>query len=119
MLKEDILFEKVEEMCSNLRLPYSTKLLLVAMICRKIRYPEEKMDTIITKVQEKKSIFPELFKKHKGREFMPRSKENELNNLEEQLHECADLPDELYNGKIIANTVKYYAKKFIDFSEEL
>lgn len=119
MLKDELLFEKVEEMCCDLELPYSTKLLLVAMICRKIKYPEEKMDQIITRVREGEQIFLKLFKKHKGRAFMPRGIESELNNLEEELHECRNLPDELYNGRVIANTVKYYAKKFIDFSEEL
>ena len=52
--------------------------------------------------------------KYKGKAFMQVSVNKELDMLERELHECENLPEELLNGEVIANTVKYYAKKFID-----
>lgn len=106
------LYKMVERMCDDLKLPYYPKLLLINMVYRKIKHPEEKMDEIMAKVT--KTTVPELYKKHKGKSFMQVSVNKDLDMLERELHECDNLPEELLNGKVIANTVKYYAKKVID-----
>ena len=112
MPKNMKLYETVALMCDDLKLPYYPKLLLINMVYRKIKHPEEKMDEIMGKVI--KTTVPELYKKHKKKAYMQVSVNKELDMLERELHECENLPDELLNGKVIANTVKYYAKKFID-----
>ena len=107
MPKNKELYEAVAMMCADLKLAYYPKLLLVNMVYRKIKHPEEKMDEIMAKVT--KTTVPELYKKHKGKPFMQVSVNKEIDMLE-----CENLPEDLLNGKVIANTVKYYAKKFID-----
>ena len=111
MPKDKNLYEEVAKVCANLKLSYYPKLLLVNMIYRKVRHPEEKMDVIMDKVIN--TTVPEIFIKHKKKAFMQVSSQRELELLERELHNCSNLPDELLNGKIIANTVKYYAKNFI------
>ena len=71
-----------------------------------------KIDEIMQKVTEKS--VPEEYKKHRGRDLMRLSVAKELQNLEAVLHECQKLPKGLENGYIIANTVKYYAKKMME-----
>ena len=112
MPKDRELYENVSMMCADLELPYYPKLLLVNMVYRKIKHPEEKTDEIMAKVIN--TTVPELYKKHKGKPFMQVSVNKEIDMLERELHECENLPEDLLNGKVIANTVKYYAKKFID-----
>lgn len=112
MPKDRELYENVSMMCADLELPYYPKLLLVNMVYRKIRHPEEKMDEIMEKVT--KTTVREFYEKHRRKQYMQISSQKELDMLERELHECSNLPEELFNGKIIANTVKYYAKKFTD-----
>ncbi len=112
MPKNKKLYEAVAMMCADLKLAYYPKLLLVNMVYRKIKHPEEKTDEIMAKVIN--TTVPELYKKHKGKPFMQVSVTKEIDMLERELHECENLPEDLLNGKVIANTVKYYAKEFID-----
>ncbi|MCI8411487.1 MAG: hypothetical protein HFJ40_03420 [Clostridia bacterium] len=115
MIEEKELYDKVAMVCSDLKLPYYPKLLLVSMVYRKIRYPLENMDEIIEKVT--KDIVPEQYSKHKRKAFMPISVEKEIDMLESELHKCDNIPEELLEGMIIPNTVKYYMKKVIDFND--
>ena len=112
MPKNKKLYEIVEMTCADLKLPDYPKLLLINMVYRKIKHPEEKTDEIMAKVI--KTTVPELYKKQKKKAYMQVSANKELGMLERELHECENLPEELLNGKVIANTVKYYAKKIID-----
>lgn len=109
MPKDKKLYEEISMMCDDLELAYYPKLLLVNMVYRKIKHPEEKMDEIMEKVI--RTSIPEIYEKHRRKQYMQISSQKELNMLERELHECSNLPEKLFNGKIIANTVKYYAKK--------
>ena len=101
------LYEQVAMLCSDLELPYYPKLLLVNMVYRKVRHPEEKMDVIMERVT--KTTVPAFFEKHRKNTFMQVSVEREMNLLERELHECANIPEELLCGEVIKNTVNYYA----------
>lgn len=112
MPKDMKLYESVAMYCADLDLPYYPKLLLVNMVYRNIRHPEEKMDVIMNKIM--KSTVPTFFQKHKRKEFMHISVKREMEMLERELHECSNIPDKLLNGKVISNTVNYYAERFRD-----
>ena len=112
MPKDKNLYENVAMYCADLDLPYYPKLLLVNMVYRKIRHPEEKMDVIMHKIM--KTTIPTFFQEHKRKEFMHISVKREMEMLERELHECSNIPDKLLNGKVISNTVNYYAERFRD-----
>ncbi len=112
MLKDKQLYEEIAKMVIELELTYYPSLLLTNMIYRKVRHPMERTDEIMKKVTEK--VVPEEYKKHRGKPLMRISVTKELQNLEEVLHECKKLPEGLENGYIIANTVKYFAKKIME-----
>ena len=104
MTEDKKLYKEVSMMCANLEVSYHPKLLLVNMVCRKVEHPNEKMDEIMEKIT--RTSVPESYKRHKGKQYMHVSSQKELETLESELHECSNLPEELFNGKIIANTVK-------------
>lgn len=104
---------------------YNT-VLLAHMICRKVKNAEEKMEQLIenamnTSISEElieqviehttRNSISKKIKKHRIRNRMQLSKNKKIQQLEEELHKCEKLPEKLFNGWIISNTVKHYAEQ--------
>lgn len=111
-MRDEKLYQKVIEVTNELELSYYPKLLLVSMIYRRLEHPSEKMDKILEVVTS--TVVPKEFEKTLGKTYMKLSVNKELETLEDALHECTNLPEELFQGLIISESVKYYAKKVID-----
>lgn len=112
VVKDKRLFDKVASMCGELEMPFYQRLLLTNMVYRKIRHPEEKVDKIIELVTEK--TVPEQYQKYRKETRMHVSVKREIEALEQYLHECDNIPEELLSGQVISNTVKYYVKKVME-----
>lgn len=112
-VKDKRLFDKVASMCGELDMPFYQRLLLTNMVYRKVRHPEEKVDKIIELVTEK--TVPEQYLRYRKEKRMHLSVEREIESLEQYLHECENIPnEELLNGHVVSNTVKYYVKKVME-----
>lgn len=110
--RDEQLYKKIKLLVEELELSYYHRLLLSHMIYRKIKNPLEKTDEIMKKVTEK--IVPEEYKKHEGRARMQLSVEKELTFLEEALHECGKLPENVERGMIVSGTIKYVIARVMD-----
>ena len=106
------LYNEILEMIKECNLKPYHRTLLATMIYRKVRHPLEKTDEILRKVTEK--VIPYLYEEQKGKTWLRLSADKEMQNLEEALHDCTLPEDSLYQGYIIANVVKYYAKRMMD-----
>lgn len=100
--------EKVTQLCENLEMPRYQRILLIEMICRQVEYQEEGINELIDQVT--KSTVPEQYKKLREKSWIRLSVNRERRLLEEKLHDCENLPRELFKGDIVENTVKYYYK---------
>ena len=110
MPEDRVLYERVKTMvCSQLAIASYLQILLSSMIYRKLQHPSEKTDEIVKFVTER--MVPELYKRDKGKYCLKISVKKEIEALEEALHNETTLPDDLKNGKIVSNTVKYYTSK--------
>lgn len=98
--------EEVTLLCENLDMPLYQRILLIGMVCRKVEHPEEKIDELIDKATN--STVPKQYKKQRKKNCMRVSVDRERQRLEEELHDCENLPEELFKGDIVENTVKYY-----------
>lgn len=114
MIKDKKLYDDIAILCGNIDMPFYQRLLLVNMVYRKVRHPSEKIDDIIKKVTEE--VVPEQYKKYKNKDCMRLSFKHEKGNLERELHKCDDIPEELLNGDVVVNVVKYYAKEVLDLN---
>lgn len=119
MERKGTLDERIEEMVDELHISHYHRYLLVCMISRKLQHPLEKTDKIMELITSKSTLSD--YKKSRGcKEYIKVSASRELDQLEEALHECDNLPgkengEELRRGHIVSNTVKYYAKKMMDY----
>lgn len=100
--------EGVTLLCENLDMPLYQRILLIEMVCRQVEHPEERIDELIEKAT--KSTVPKQYKKLRKKNCMRVSVDRERQRLEEELHDCENLPGELFKGDIVENTVKYYYK---------
>lgn len=93
--------------------PYYT-IFLANLILEKIENPTKGIDELVVVVNQ---LMPE---KYRRGEVMQVSMQKNLQNLEEELHDCDKINqiskkgENLVSGLIIRNTVNYYVKKVLD-----
>lgn len=93
----------------RLNMPVYQRMLLIEVICRKIKDPNKETDELIDEAIN--GTMPDKYKERKGKKSHVRvSVERERRQLEEELHECVNLPEELFSGDIVEETIKYYYK---------
>lgn len=117
IIKNQKMYDKIALMCGNFDMPYYQRVLLVSMVYRKTMNPQEKISEIIEKVTDRGSIVAEIYKKNRKKTCMKISSARELQYLEQFLHDCKDVPENLLNGNVVENVVKYFAQKAI-FDED-
>lgn len=107
---------KVTEMVKELHISHYHRFLITQMVCRKLQNPLQKVDKIMQEVTTKSTIEKFRLSFGKTKEFVKISASKEFDRLEQELHDCDNLPnaEELQRGFIVANTVKYYAKMIMD-----
>lgn len=96
---------EIISLCDKLDMPFYQRALLAAMVYRKVKHPEETIEQLIDKAVE--DTVPKRYKKL-GKSCMRVSVSKEKEQLEEKLHDCKNLPEDLFEGDIVENTVKYY-----------
>lgn len=99
--------EELMGMCDKLDMPIYQRILLTEMVYRKVKCPQEKIDELID--QASKNTVPKQYKRLRKKKYcMQVSVDKERQRLEEELHKCENLPEELFNGDIVENVVRYY-----------
>lgn len=93
-------------LCSELELPLYQRILLIEMLYRKVRHPEEDVNQLIDKAVDE--VVPKRYKALKKRSCIRVSVNKEKRRLEEELHDCRNLPEQLLTGDVIENTIRYY-----------
>lgn len=113
LIKDKKMYDKVVSMCENIDMPFYQRVLLVSMVYRKVMHPREKISEIIDKVTDKGNLVSKIYKEEKQKTCMKISAKREFQYLEEFLHECKNIPEDLLNGNVVENVVKYFAQKAI------
>ena len=101
--------DEIVSLCDSLEMPLYQRILLIEMVYRKVKHPEENINQLIDKVVY--NIVPKRYKalKKRKRYYLSVSVSKERTRLEEELHDCRNLPnEELFAGDIIENVVRYY-----------
>ena len=96
---------EIVSLCDKLDMPFYQRVLLAAMVYRRVKHPEEEIEQLIDKAVE--VTVAKRYKKL-GKSCMRVSVKRERQRLEEELHDCKNLPEELFKGDIVENAVKYY-----------
>lgn len=98
---------EIISLCDKLDMPLYQRVLLAAMVYRRVKHPEEGIEQLIDKTVE--NTVAKRYKKL-GKSCMRVSVSKEKERLEEELHDCGNLPEDLFKGDIVENTVRYYYK---------
>lgn len=95
-----------------------SKVILANIIYKKCTHPNSHLDAIIQEVISSQKYVPDQFKEIKSKINVQEYWTSEVEELEEKLHQCKNLPKkDLYNGKILENTIMFYVKELTNIEQ--
>lgn len=112
MNNKKILFEAAFKEVKKLKLDNYHTRFLTEMVVRKLRHPEEKMDTIATKTMK------EMKNNYGKRNLVEVSASKSLDQLEEALNNSDAVPTEWLSGQTVSHVVKILAARVIVYADE-